>query len=95
MLEVLRSELNRKVIKYNLNCCEDAIVNLFDLVVKIDEMISSRKPGILQEVKKLYDGVSQYENDSETENESDEYDDFYELSEDNDLGEIIGFRNLY
>ena len=38
-------------------------------------MIVSKKPGIIQEVKKLYDGVSQYENDKDTENEFVEFDD--------------------
>ena len=45
--------------------------------------------------KKLYEGVSQFEIDSDTECESLEYDDYYVLSEDSDTGEIIGFRNLY
>ena len=42
----------------------------------------------------MYNGVPQYENDSDTENESIESDDYYELSEDSDTGEIIGFRNM-
>ena len=42
----------------------------------------------------MYNGVSQYENDSDTENESIEYAEYYELSEDSDTGEIIGFRNM-
>ena len=58
-------------------------------------MINLKKPGILQEIKKLYDGVSQFENDIDTECESLEYDDYYVLSEDSDTGQIIGFRNLY
>ena len=86
--------MNRRAVKYILNFCEDAILNLFHLVVKIDDMIGLRKPGILQGVKKLYDSISQYEIDSDTENESVEYDDYnYELSEGSDTGEIIGSRN--
>ena len=92
--EALRYEMNRRAVKYNLNYCEDAILDLIDLTVKIDNMTVSKKPDILQEVKKLYNGVSQYENDNDTENESIEYEDYYELSEDSDTGEIIGFRNM-
>ena len=90
--EVLRSKMCDRIEKYDLNYCEDAILDLIDHTVKITNMIISKKPGVLQEVKKLYDGVSQYEND--TDNESIEYDDYYELSEDSDTGEIIGFRNM-
>ena len=90
--EVLRSKMCDRIEKYDLNYCEDAILDLIDQTVKITNMIISKKPGVLQEVKKLYDGVSQYEND--TDKESIEYDDYYELSEDSDTGEIIGFRNM-
>ena len=92
--QVLRSKMCDRIEKYDLNYCEDAILNLIDLTVKITNMIISKKSGVLQEVKKLCDGVSQYENDNDTDNESIEYDDYYELSEDNDTGEIIGFRNM-
>ena len=92
--EVLRSKMCDRIEKYDLNYCEDAILILIDLTVKITNMIISKKPGVLQEVKKLCDGVSQYENDNDTDNESIEYDDYYELSEDSDTGEIIGFRNM-
>ena len=92
--EVLRSKMCDRIEKYDLNYCEDAILNLIDLTVKITNMIISKKSGVLQEVKKLCDGVSQYENDNDTDNESIEYDDYYELSEDSDTGEIIGFRNM-
>ena len=68
--------------------------NMIDLTVKITDMINLKKPNVLQEIKKLYIGVSQYENDNDTENESVEYDDYYELSEDSDTGEVIGFRNM-
>ena len=77
-----------------MNYCENVILDLIDLTVKIIDMINLKKPGVLQEIKKLYDGVSQYENDNDTENESIEYDDYYELSENSDTGEIIGFRNM-
>ena len=90
--EVLRFTMSDRMKKYDLNYCENVIFDLIDLTVKIIDMINLKKPGVLQEIKKLYDGVSQYEND--TENESIEYDDYYELSEDSDTGEIIGFRNM-
>ena len=83
VIEVLRITINDRIDKYGLNYCEDAILDLTDLTVNITDMIISKKPGVLQEIKKLYDGVSQYE-----------YDDYYELSEDSDTGEIIGFRNM-
>ena len=92
--EVLRFKMYDRIKKYDLNYCEDAILDLIDLTVKITDMINLKKSGVLQEIKKLYDGVSQYENDNDTENESVEYNDYYELSEDSDTGEIIGFRNM-
>ena len=92
--EVLRFKMYDRIEKYDLNYCEDAILDLIDLTVKITDMINLKKPNVLQEIKKLYNGVSQYENDDDTENESVEYDDYYELSEDSDTGEIIGFRNM-
>ena len=94
VIEVLRITINDRIDKYDLNYCEDAILDLIDLTVNITDMIISKRPGVLQEIKKLYDGVSQYENDNDTDNESIEYDDYYELSEDSDTGEIIGFRNM-
>ena len=42
----------------------------------------------------MYDGVLEYEYDADTEDESVEYDNYYELSEDSDTGEVIGFTNL-
>ena len=92
--DVLRFEMSDRIEKYDLNYCEDGILDLIDLTVKITDMINLKKPGVLQEIKKLYNGILQYENDSDTENESIEYDDYYELSEDSDTGEIIGFRNM-
>ena len=92
--EVLRFKMYDRIEKYDLNYCEDAILDLIDLTVKITNMINLKKPNVLQEIKKLYNGVSQYENDDDTENESVEYDDYYELSEDSDTGEIVGFRNM-
>ena len=41
--EVLRNEMNRRGIKYNLNYCEDAILNLIDLTVKMTDMINLKK----------------------------------------------------
>ena len=83
-----------RIEKYDLNYCEDAILDLIDLTVKIIGMINLKKPGVLQEIEKLYDAVLQYEIDSDTESESIEYDDYYMLSEGSDTGEVIGFRNL-
>ena len=91
--EVLRFKMYDRIEKYDLNYCEDAILDLIDLSVKITDMINLKKPNVLQEIKKLYNGVLQYENESDTEFESIDYDDYYELSEDSDTGEIIGFRN--
>ena len=92
--EVLRFKMYDRIEKYDLNYCEDAIIDLIDLTVKITDMINLKKPNVLQEIKKLYNGVLQYENESDTEFESIDYDDYYELSEDSDTGEIIGFRNM-
>ena len=92
--EVLRFKMYDRIEKDDLNYCEDAIVDLIDLTVKITSMINLKKPNVLQEMKKLYNDVLQYENESDTEFESIDYDDFYELSEDSDTGEIIGFRNM-
>ena len=80
VLEVLRSDMDRKAIP--------------DLVVKIGNMSSLKKPGVLIEVKKLYDNISQYGHDTDIEDEFVDFDDYYELSEDSDTGENIGFRNM-
>ena len=92
--EVLKSKMYDRIEKYDLDYCEDDIIDLIDLTVKITDMIILKKPGVLQEIKKLYDSILQYENESDMEYESIEYDDYYELSEDSDTGEIIGFRNM-
>ena len=92
--EVLRFKMYDRIEKYDLNYCEDAIIDLIDLTVEITNMINLKKPGVLQEIKKLYNSVLQYENESDTECESIDYDDYYELSEDSDTGETIGFRNM-
>ena len=73
--EVLRFKMYHRINKYDLNYCEDAILDLIDITVKIIDMINLKKPGVLKEVKKLYDGVLEYENDSDTEKEPIEYDD--------------------
>ena len=59
--------MHQRVEKYDLNFCEDAILDLINLTVKTIDLINLKKPGVLQENKKLYDGVPQYENDSDTE----------------------------
>ena len=65
--EVLRSEMSDRIKKFNLNYCEDDILDLIDLTVKITDMINLKKPNVLQEIKKLYNGVLQYENENDTE----------------------------
>ena len=92
--EVLRFKMYDRIEKYDLNYCEDAVLDLIDLTVKIADMINLKKPNVLQEIKKLYNGVLQYENESDTEFETIDDDDYYELSEDSDTGEIMGFRNM-
>ena len=93
--EVLKFKMFDRIEKYDLNYCEDEILNLTDLTVKITDMNNLKKPYVLQEIKKLYNSILQYENDSDTECESIDYDDCDILSEDSDTGEIIGFRNIY
>ena len=92
--EVLRFKMYDRIEKYDLNYCEDSILDLIDLTVKITDMINLKKTNVLQEIKKLYNGALQYENDSDTEYESIGYDDCDMLSEDSDTGEIIVFRNI-
>ena len=82
---MLRSEMNGRGIKNDLSYCEDAVLDLVDLTVKINDVIK---------FKKMYEDVLQYENDSDTECESIEKDDYDVLSEDSDTVEIIGFRNM-
>ena len=85
--------MSRRIIKYNLNYCEDAILDLIDLTLRITDMIKFKKLAILKEIKNLFDAVLQYENGSDKEYESIEDDDYKMLSEYSDTGEIIGFRN--
>ena len=92
--EVLKFKMYDRIEKYDFSSCEDAFLNLIDLTVKITDMINLKKPNVLQEIKKLYNGVLQYENNSDTESESIDYDDCDMLSEDSDTGEFIGFRNI-
>ena len=79
--EVLKFKMYDRIEKYDLNYCEDEILNLIDLTVKITDMINLKKPNVLQEIKKLYNSILQYENDSDTECESIDYDDCVILSE--------------
>ena len=51
--EVLKYKMCDRIEKYDLNYCEDAILDLIDLTVEIIDMINSKKPGVLQEIKKL------------------------------------------
>ena len=88
--EVLRFNMYHRIKKFDLKYCENKVFDLINITVKIADMIILKKPGILQVIKKLYDCVLQYENDSDTECEPLEYDDYYVLSEDSDTGKIIG-----
>ena len=93
--EVLKFKMYDGIEKYDLNYCEDDILDLIDLTVKISHMINLKKPNVLQEIKKLYNSILQYENESDIECESIDYDDDCNiLSEDGDTGEIKGFRNI-
>ena len=92
--ELLRFKMYDRIEKYELTYCEDTILNLIDLTVKITDRINLKKPDVLQEIKNRYNGVLQYENDSDAECESIECDDCDMLSEESDTGEIIGFRNI-
>ena len=84
--------MDHRIKKHDLNYCEEVILDLDDLTVEIKDMKNLKKLAILQETKKLYDGVVQNEKDKDTECESLEYDDYYVLSEVSDTGEFIGFR---
>ena len=41
--EVLRCVMNRRIIKADLNYCEDAILDVIDLTVKITDKLFSKK----------------------------------------------------
>ena len=75
-----------------MNYCEDAILDLIILTIKITDMVNFEKPGILQEIKNLYNCVLPCESDSADYKTLIEYNDYDVLSGDNDTGEIIGFR---
>ena len=49
--EVLRSQMKRRGTKHNLNYCEEAVLNLIDLTVKITDMFNLNKPGTLREIE--------------------------------------------
>ena len=51
-------------------------------------MINSKKPNVLQVIKKLFNSILQYDSIDDDDNE------WNILSEDSDTGEIIGFRNI-
>ena len=85
--EVLKFKMYDRIKKYDLDYCEDAILNLIDLTVKITDMINLKKPNVLQEIEKLYNSILQYENDSDTECESIDYDDDCKLLSEDSTGE--------
>ena len=92
--EVLRSEMHRRTMECNLNKHEDANLVVIHLTIKITVMINIKNLVCYKKNKKLYDGVLQFVNDSDSECESIEHDDCNVLSEDSDTCEIIGFRNM-
>ena len=51
--EVLKIIMYDRIEKYDLDYCEDDILDIIDLTVKITDMIILKKPGVLQEIKKL------------------------------------------
>ena len=91
--EMLSIKMYQRIEKHDWNYCEDAILDLNNLTVKIFDMFGLKKRGILQEPKKLYDAVLQYGNDIDTECEPLECDDYYVLSENSGTGGIEGLRN--
>ena len=46
--EVLRSVMYRRIKKHDLNYCEDGILDLIELTVKIPDMFLPKELGILQ-----------------------------------------------
>ena len=84
--EVLNFKMYDRIEKYDLIYCEDDILDLIDHTVKITDKINLKKPNVLQEIKKLYNSILQYDSIDD--------DEWNILSEDSDTGEIIGFRNI-
>ena len=88
LTEVLRSVMYRRNKKNDLSFCENGILDLIDLTLKISDMVLLKMSGILQEIKKLCDGMLLY---------GYAYKSLFEydvLSENSDTREIIGFRNV-
>ena len=44
--EVLSFKMYNRIEKYSFNYCEDAILDLIDLTVKIIDLINLKKPGV-------------------------------------------------
>ena len=87
----------RGIEKIELKYCEDAILDLIHLTVNTTDMVVLKKPGIVQEIEKLYVGVLVYEIDIDfghAYSSPFEYGGYDVLSEDSDTGEVVGFRNL-
>ena len=59
--EVLKFKMYDRIEKYDLNYCENEILDLIDLTVEIFHMINLKKLNVLQEIKKLYNSILQYE----------------------------------
>ena len=92
--QALRSQMNRRIIKCSWNFCEKVFLNLIDFTVRKSDMVSFKKPRILQETKKLHDAVLLYENDGDVYSSLNIEDDYDASSEDSDTGELIGFRKM-
>ena len=43
--EVLRLKMYQRITRYNLNYCEDGILDLINLTVKTTDMVVLKKPG--------------------------------------------------
>ena len=60
--EVLRFKMYDRIEKYDLNYCEDVILDLIDLTVKITDMINLKKPNVLMFYKKSKNCIMMYHN---------------------------------
>ena len=101
MMDILRSEIDRRSMKYILSYCEDGILNVIEFVVKINDLFVLEKLGILKENRKLSRVLSiLYKKDFvfeiSDERNSDEVteDSDVDLSKDVWSGQSIGFRNM-
>ena len=68
------------------NTYNSIIIPIF-VLIQFCNMINSKKPNVLQKIKKLYNSILQYDF-------IDDDDEWNIFSKDSDTGEIIGFRNI-